>query len=183
MKGTKNTLYLSEKVSLKPKQLHYIDNEIDKCLSGVARGLNVEYKKPTIVIATLEEVSHGNTAVFASYSAAENILYVANITENTGLIRRLQEGFVASDNELSTIYHELFHWSDAQEYIAKYGAIVDQREYIRIIQPSFKKKVDALRKRGYNLDEISKYASDKLREGRYDEVYTEYRVKKLLGGM
>ena len=33
----------------------------------------------------------------------------------------------------------------------------------------------------YNVLGISEYASDEYKYGKYDETYTEYRVKKFLG--
>ena len=44
-----------------------------------------------------------------------------------------------------------------------------------------KKKIDKLINKGYNINEISNYANNEYAKGKYDEMYTEYRVKKLLG--
>ena len=41
-----------------------------------------------------------------------------------------------------------------------------------------KKEVDKLLKSGYNIRNISNYASECINRERYDEVYTEFRVKK-----
>ena len=54
-------------------------------------------------------------------------------------------------------------------------------EYLYWIRHKSKKKIDKLINKGYNINEISNYASDNFEEGKYDEVYTEYRVKQLLG--
>ena len=43
-----------------------------------------------------------------------------------------------------------------------------------------KKSLAKLAKKGYNLNEISKYALDSRDKLQYDEVYTEYRVKTML---
>lgn len=36
-------------------------------------------------------------------------------------------------------------------------------------------------KSGYNINEISEYASDSFIKEKFDEVYTEYRVSQILG--
>ncbi len=93
-------------------------------------------------------------------------------------VLELQKDYAASDNRLSTFYHELLHWKDAQRYIKKYGTIKNQRGYLKSIIADSKKEVDKLLKSGYFFEKISNYASECISRERYDEIYTEFRVKK-----
>ena len=92
----------------------------------------------------------------------------------------MQRGSACEDNELSTAVHELLHWKDAQDYIRQYGAIKDQNEYIEYLVKKHAKAIEKLSKKGYNIHEISAYAARMIIEGRFDEIYTEYRVKQVL---
>ena len=60
----------------------------------------------------------------------------------------------------------------------QFGEIKNQREYLKWIREKSKIEVEKLEKQGYNINEISKYASQSLMEEEYDEVITEYRVKE-----
>lgn len=53
-------------------------------------------------------------------------------------------------------------------------------KYIEYLNKKFVPKLEKLHKKGYNIENISKYATDQLKKHRYDETYTEYRVKNLL---
>lgn len=85
---------------------------------------------------------------------------------------------------MSSVLHELIHWQDAEKYRQKFGEITDFGKYIEYLNKKFVSKLEKLQKKGYNLFDISEYASNKLNEQipRLDEVYTEYRVKKMIGG-
>ena len=45
-----------------------------------------------------------------------------------------------------------------------------------------KAKLDALGIDDYSTNEISDYAAKKYKQGRFDEAYVEYRVKRKIGG-
>ena len=86
----------------------------------------------------------------------------------------------------STLVHELFHWKDAQEYQKYHDKITSEnyQTYIAYLNKKRKKIIDKLENKGYNVHDISNYAEDCLSSQYYqdyDEVYTEYRVKELLG--
>ena len=85
----------------------------------------------------------------------------------------------AGQNELSTYVHELIHWKDAEAY-RKTGKPL--KNYMKWLNEKCRIKLDKLVKKGYNIDNISEYATRSLRMSRYDEVYTEYRVLQLLQG-
>lgn len=176
LKNTHNDIYLSNKIKIKPKQLHDIDIGVEKCLKSIVNDMT-DYEKPTIVIVALEELST-EKVVLASYNAKDNILYINNLMGDADKVIELQKDYAASDNKLSTFYHELLHWKDAQRYIKKYGAIKKQEEYINRIVADSKKELENISKGGYTINSISEYVSKCMNKYRYDEVYTEYRVKK-----
>ena len=82
---------------------------------------------------------------------------------------------------MSTYVHEYIHWRDAESYRVGYGAITDNKEYLAWIRKKSKIAIDNIAKKGYNVSKISSYAHSEFEKGKYDETYTEYRVKKLLG--
>ena len=103
------------------------------------------------------------------------------ITDKDKLLE-LQKDCACPDNKLSTYVHELLHWKDATQYRQQYGAIKNNSTYINILRKKHKKQVDILEKRGYNINGISTYAYDSKKYNAYDEIFTEYRVKEILGG-
>lgn len=174
--ASNNNMYLSDSVRIKPRQLHSIDSSISKTF-GMFKGIE-GMARPTIVIASGSELGG---AALASYNAMDNVLYVS---ERLGIkkgLDALQEGYAASNNPLSTYYHELLHWKDAREYVSKYGEISNQVDYLKWIRSKSKKEVVKLREEGYNLKQISSYATESLGKHKYDEVYTEYRVLERMG--
>ena len=84
---------------------------------------------------------------------------------------------------LSTYVHELIHWMDAKEYEQKKGRIrdiEDYQSYLHWIRQKGKQILEKLTRSGYNINKISKYASDSIENEKYDEFYTEYRVLQFL---
>lgn len=174
--NTHNELYLSEKEHLKPRQLHNIDMGLEECFADITKDMG-NYIKPKVVIVNIEELSN-DKIVLASFNATNNVLYVSGVTGLNDKIIGFQEEYAAHDDPLSTFYHELLHWKDAQDYVDQFGEIKNQREYLKWIREKSKIEVEKLEKQGYNINEISKYASQSLMEEEYDEVITEYRVKE-----
>lgn len=72
--------------------------------------------------------------------------------------------------------HELVHWKVARDYIKKHGKIPDN--YLTITAEECEKLLDAIPEKEYTG--VSKYAERNARDGRYDEIYAEYMVKKIL---
>ena len=87
-----------------------------------------------------------------------------------------------SDNPLSTMLHENLHWKDAQDYTRKFGKVKSLAELNEYENNLFKKKLDELEKKGYNVSKISLYATDMFSplNEKYYETYTEYRVLQFL---
>ncbi len=89
-----------------------------------------------------------------------------------------------SDNPLSTMLHENLRWKDAQDYIRKFGKVKSLAELNEYENNLFKKKLDELAKKGYNVYDISRYATkmiSSVNEKHY-EAYVEYRVLQILKG-
>jgi len=134
--------------------------------------------KPKICIISSEEMSSN---AIASYVPTQNILNINVIYFNTDKLSELQRDFACPDNKQSTLLHELIHWQDAEKYRQKFGEITDFKIYSKYLNKIYAPEVEKIINSGYNIDSISEYALQKYMEGEFDEVYDEYRVKKLLG--
>lgn len=171
-----NNIYVSNNIRLKPKELHTIDLSISESLKKLK--ISDVDNLPRVVIINSSEMQ---TGALASYNAVKNVLYIDRTIGSRLKLLELQKDAACPKNVLSTYVHEYIHWMDAQSYRIGYGEIIDSSEYLYWIRHKSKKKIDKLINKGYNVNEISNYASDNFEEGKYDEVYTEYRVKQLLG--
>ena len=177
VKNAAYDIHVSENVNLKPKMLAEVNRQINKCIDLL--GVRNKEALPKIVIASNDDLNDA----LGSYVACENKLYINSET----LHRKAYEKYLAtlknpaSRNPLMTMLHEMIHWQDARKYVAKFGEITQQDEYMAHIIEKHRSFVDKLVQKRYNFAEISDYASRMYIGGRYDEVMTEYRVKKLLG--
>ena len=171
-----NNIYVSNNIRLKPKELHTIDLSISESLKKLK--ISDVDNLPRVVIINSSEMQ---TGALASYNAVKNVLYIDRTIGSRLKLLELQKDAACPKNVLSTYVHEYIHWMDAQSYRIGHGEIIDSREYLYWIRHKSKKKIDKLINKGYNINRISGYASDNFEEGKYDETYTEYRVKKLLG--
>lgn len=171
-----NNIYVSNNIRLKPKELHTIDLSISESLKKLK--ISDVDNLPRVVIINSSEMQ---TGALASYNAVKNVLYIDRTIGSRLKLLELQKDAACPKNVLSTYVHEYIHWMDAQSYRIGYGEIIDSSEYLYWIRHKSKKKIDKLINKGYNINRISGYASDNFEEGKYDETYTEYRVKKLLG--
>lgn len=79
------------------------------------------------------------------------------------------------------LVHEMVHWKDAQAYIKEHGKIENEATYIAEMSKRCKKKLDRLKISEYNIGEISRYAKQEYKKNRFDEAYTEYKTKTILG--
>ncbi len=87
--------------------------------------------------------------------------------------------YAASDNYLSTLLHEYYHWLEARKYIDSGKPIRNTEDYVKYIAEmnrKAKKAVERLKKQGYNVGRVSGYAKSSLQKGDFDEVYTEFKV-------
>ena len=168
--------YVSDEVKLKPKQLHYFENNIAQALK--AMGVKDTRNLPNFYIVSSNEMK---TGALARFNAKENTLMIDVAFCDKAKLLAMQYGSACADNELSTAVHEFLHWKDAQDYIKEHGPITDQNKYIDYLVKKHRKAIEKLSGNGYNVNEISKYAYYMMYKGRFDEAYTEYRVKKILG--
>lgn len=179
LENTRNNMYVSDKVFLKPKQQHVLDKNITDAKEIM--GIKDLPNQPTIMIVDMTELPQGT---LASYNSVDNVLRVFEGLGDPKRIPLLQKEGVFPNNPLSTYVHELIHWQDAQKYISRFGVITsanynDYRSYLNVLA---KKHIDKLISRGYNINELSKYAKTKYQTEMFDEFYTEYRTKQILEG-
>ena len=126
VKNATYDIHVSENVNLKPKMLAEASRQINKCI-GLLDVRNKE-ELPKIVIASNDDLNNA----LGSYVAYENKLYINSDT----LQRKDYEKYLAtlqnpaSRNPLMTMLHEMIHWQDAREYVAEFGEITNQREYL-----------------------------------------------------
>ena len=106
-------------------------------------------------------------------------MYINSGILNTDKLIELQRKMTCPNNPMSTYVHELICWRDAQEY-KKYNTLDNQGEYLKSLRKQSKKRLDKLKKQGYDIAKISDYALEAYNIGKYDETWTEYRVLKLL---
>lgn len=171
-----DNVYISDKVKLKRKELHDFDMQVRKAFDMLGE---VETSgKPEICIVTPEEM---RVNAIASYMPMQNVLNVNSAYFSTSDLSGLQENLACPQDRLSTILHELIHWQDAKNYRAKFGSINDYFEYCDYLNKIYVPKVEKLINNGYNIEDISEYAFECLKDKAMDEVYNEYRVSKLLG--
>jgi len=171
-----DNVYISDKVKLKRKELHNFDMQVRKAFDMLGE---VETSgKPEICIVTPEEM---RVNAIASYMPMQNVLNVNSAYFSTSDLSDLQENLACPQDGLSTILHELIHWQDAKIYRAKFGGINDYFEYCDYLNKIYAPKVEKLINNGYNIEDISEYAFECLKDKAMDEVYNEYRVSKLLG--
>lgn len=171
-----DNVYISDKVKLKRKELHNFDMQVRKAFDMLGE---VETSgKPEFCIVTPEEM---RVNAIASYMPMQNVLNVNSAYFSTSDLSDLQENLACPQDGLSTILHELIHWQDAKNYRAKFGSINDYFEYCDYLNKIYAPKVEKLINNGYNIEDISEYAFECLKDKAMDEVYNEYRVSKLLG--
>lgn len=171
-----DNVYISDKVKLKRKELHNFDMQVRKAFDMLGE---VETSgKPENCIVTPEEM---RVNAIASYMPMQNVLNVNSAYFSTSDLSGLQENLACPQDRLSTILHELIHWQDAKNYRAKFGSINDYFEYCDYLNKIYAPKVEKLINNGYNIEDISEYAFECLKDKAMDEVYNEYRVSKLLG--
>ncbi len=145
--------------------------------------LGIQHHENLPDVHVLDGVEMGSSAV-ASYSPIKNTLNLnlAIATYDKAHIPAGMECFAGYKDDRSSYLHELLHWQDAEKFRRRYGDITEQNysEYIDFINRDAKKKLDKLAKKGYNIGELSDYALEQYRKGKFYETYTEFRVADLL---
>lgn len=173
--SSSNKLFISDSLSPKPKLIH----QVDITLTEVFRSMGITDADALPDVYIISDSEMAKNAV-AAYRAGDNKFFVnADFAYYTrDKVPEIMQDFVCPEDYRSTYYHEMFHWLDAQEYREKVGEITKETyaDYDRYVQEKAKKALDKLDKSGYNIFEISEYASESLDKEKYDEAYTEYRT-------
>ena len=157
---SRNNLYISDSVTVKPKELHRIEQQVDfaKKATGMEEG-----NLPRFVVVSDTDLGSMTGGRFDAES-------------NTVLFKIMTD----KDKQQFVIVHETFHGKDYRDFIERGDTFTNQTEYIERISRDSKKILD---KRGitrYNVDEISDYAKIMYELGRFDETYTDYRTVQAL---
>lgn len=178
--NTVNNIYISEESqSIKRRELHQIDTKITKILKMM--NISENDNLPTIYIISSKEM---NKNAVAAYRAADNSLFIDTKFAIYGKnnVPEVVKGFACPNDDRSTFVHELFHWVDAQKFRNKFGEITadNYNHFEDFVQSNAKKQLDKLQESGYDVFGISDYATNSIKNGKFDEAYTEYRVRKIL---
>ena len=160
LEGSRNNLFLSEQATLKPKALNTLEKQVDIAKEAVG----IDQK------SGLRYVIVGDTELGSSTGGR------FDPESNTMFIKQM----VDKEKQQHVIVHESFHGKDYLDFISKGGQYTDKASYIAEISRKSKTKLDALGVTEYNVGDISGYASVMYRQGRFDEVYTEYRTAKVM---
>ena len=172
-------MYLSEKANLKPKEAHTIYTTLKKVADMIDAPKGA--KLPRVYI-----VSPTETSAIAAYLATDNNLFIMqgvftkgkNLNKND--TKNKERGDYAGEGYLSTAIHEMLHWRDSQVYELTHSKINNQGEYLQYRITKDKKMLEKLGIGKKEAEQISKYASEAFRIGRFDEVYAEYRTSEIL---
>jgi hypothetical protein len=170
-------IYLSENVTIKPRALHELDVQLSEAMRRY-RG-NSE-NRPKLAVLTSAEIGQNRVAL---YEPTNNTIYVIPEVGDRRRILDFQKDMACGDNPNATMYHEVWHWMQAEGYRERIGDITTENrgEYMRTIAEYAKKRLDAVGVNEYNVLEISDYAARKYSNGRFDETEAELHVRKALG--
>lgn len=170
-------IYLSENVTIKPRALHELDVQLSEAMRRY-RG-NSE-NRPKLAVLTSAEIGQNRVAL---YEPTNNTIYVIPEVGDRRRILDFQKDMACGDNPNATMYHEVWHWMQAEGYRERIDDITAENrgEYMRTIAEYAKKRLDAVGVNEYNVFEISDYAARKYSNGRFDETEAELHVRKALG--
>lgn len=176
VENSKYETYISGKANHKVQNLKNIEKGIEKSLQFLKK----QDSKTLPVFHVLSENEMGKGTI-AAYNPVTNEMIISDTVGNKKktIETQMESGFADPKNPDSTILHELIHWMDAEEY-KKTGNISNTeefRQYLKDLREECKIKLDELEVTEENVGEISRYAEISYIKGKYDEVYTELRVK------
>ena len=160
------SVFISDDIYLSPEEvMEIVEPYLITALDDIGRD-NAEM--PDFVIASVLDIPN----------ARGRYLY----DSNTVIIVTKLFGDIEGNEEYNKhlIYHELLHWRDCQNMAKKFPGL-SESEIVELVIKDSKEKLDALEVNEYTILDESNYAIDKYNDGRFDEVYVEYRVKRMLG--
>ena len=172
-----NEIYLSEAVSIKPRALYNFNADLTEAIK--AYGGN-QQNRPRIAVISQAEIGEGRVAL---YDPVSNTIYAIPEVGDHKKIIGFQTEMTCKTNPRATMYHETWHWMQAEDYRKHIGIITDESKenYIEYASNQGKKRLDEAGVDGYNVTQISDYAARRYARKRYDEVDAELHVKKILG--
>lgn len=163
--NTRHNIWVSNEVHVTRRKQHELDKALDEAY-GLLQDVREEWIKPNVLVLSDREMQ---TMAKASYNAVKNELVI-------------NEPLMGDGNRLETLVHELIHWQDAQEHKGEITAENFRAGYLEPLRKKCKKALDRAGITADNVSSISEYAKESYKEDKFDEAYTEYRVKKLLKG-
>lgn len=174
----RNNIYVSDDVAISPREIRWINNSVSeaKNILGIAEQCNI----PVVIVS--------DSDILASYNPRTNIIFLSRKMSNSRNVIEEQIRYAAPDNPNSTMVHELIHWQDAEEYRNTIGKIESAGQESEYSIYQYKHAETALKEAGINLEDdeqllkISVYAYENAIANNFEEVYTEYRTKKILEG-
>lgn len=157
-----NEVFISDKVNIKPRALHLINQNTERALKewGI-----LAKRIPRIVIVSPDEMP----TALGKYNAIQNtVFYVPQVVDNK----------IVPDKG-NVEFHEMWHMKQAENFRDKYGEITKENygKYIEYSCKQAKKIIDQAGIDRYNVSEISEYAKRMFGRLRYDEVEAEYMTK------
>lgn len=137
---------------------------------------------PMVIVAPSEFRSDD---ALAAYSPSENAIFLsANLYRQGFDLARMQSSYACPENPLSSVVHEMYHWSDAENYRQQFGE-ANQEEYRAYMNQEARRAITEMGIDLSNAEEISRYGQYAVRswlDNNYEELYTEIRVTQLLSG-
>lgn len=178
-KGTKNNLYVSERVDITNKKIR----RFDACYSRALKLISANNENvPNIVIVDCTELKSNS---IGSYDGRTNNLYIYKglAIYDSKKINNPKK-MMNEENALLTIVHELNHWKDSLEYEKTHGKITEDNylDYLNNCDTKGYKLFENKLSKGYDISEVSEYAKRSLKKKNYDEIRTEYNTYKSIGG-
>ena len=161
-----NEVFISDKVNIKPRALHLINQNTERALKewGI-----LAKRIPRIVIVSPDEMP----TALGKYNAIQNtVFYVPQVVDNK----------IVPDKG-NVEFHEMWHMKQAENFRKRYGEITRENygKYIENACKEAKKAIDRAGITEYNVSDISNYADQMFWIDRYDEVEAEYMVKHRRG--
>lgn len=114
--NSKYDLAFADGVPVKPKMVHEVEKQLNESINLM--GITELKDFPKVIIASDNEMG----PAVGTFDCIRNQLAI-----NVHLLdsKWVKEHLSSDNNRLSTLIHELYHWKDAQKYMAKHGKITD----------------------------------------------------------
>ncbi len=165
LKEYKN-VYISNKTHIKPRALQ----NVIKRINDVIKEYKIKNTSLKIVILNNNDSFYS----YGQYDAIDNVVYYNDVITNKIVLglENIELGHIER--------HEIWHFKQAEIFRDKYGDITNDNydDYMEFAIAKAKKSIDKLDMELDNLSEISAYAYNMYKLGRYDEVEAEIKAKK-----